>query len=83
MSAITASITENITEKPTKQRSSSLKAATLSVYQRLALNRLFTKHQNNEKKSKDSEPNEQMNNNLVTMVESNELKSKKKYFKIN
>ena len=90
MSAITGSLTTNATgmpiieAHPTRQRSSSLKGASLSFHQSLTLNRLFAQHQNNEKEHKDDERNEQtlfsnstsnIINNSTSKIESNETKS--------
>jgi hypothetical protein len=79
MSAIPGSLTTNATGMPiieaipTRQRSSSLKGATLSFHQSLSLNRLFAQHINIEKKNPEEHSNETfVNNNLINLkVETN------------
>jgi hypothetical protein len=79
MSAIAGSLTTNATGMPiieaipTRQRSSSLKGATLNFHQSLSLNRLFAQHVNIEKKNQEEHNNETfVNNNLINLkVETN------------
>ena len=81
MSAITGSLTTNATgmpiieAHPTRQRSSSLKGATLSFHQSLSLNRLFAHHLSIEKQNKEEQRNDQfINNNLInSKVEANPI----------